>query len=172
MRNGFLSSLKESRTVSIPSTPLGILRKYVTHRGDEHARLHGIRMLRLEAERLVPFGGPYTGKIHRPIEVLSYLQRLTFADAIDQGLLEEIVISAPRLTSLPFINCLVSESWVVDRAVEGQPSPDNPVDTDIFVANLVEERRTGVRTTKNFTVNGVLRGERLKDFISAMENYI
>lgn len=117
-------------------------------------------------------GGPYTGKIHRPIEVLSYLQRLTFADAIDQGLLEEIVISAPRLTSLAFINCLVSKSWVVDRAVEGQPSPDNPVDTDIFVANLVEERRTGVRTTKNFTVNGVLRGERLKDFISAMENYI
>lgn len=115
-------------------------------------------------------GGRYTGKVHRPIEVLSHLRRLTFADAIDQELLEEIVISAPRLTSLVLTNCLVSKS-AVDRAVEGQPSPDDLVDTDIFVANLVEERRTGVKTTQNLTVNGVLQGERLKDFISTIENY-
>ena len=117
-------------------------------------------------------GGFYTGKVHRPIEVLRHLQRLTFGDAIEQGLLEEIVISAPRLTSLTFINCLVSKSWMVDRAAEARPNLDSVVDADTFVARVVEERRAGVKTDKNLTVNGVLRGERLRELISTLENYI
>ncbi|KAF9650272.1 hypothetical protein BDM02DRAFT_3127754 [Thelephora ganbajun] len=77
----------------------------------------------------------------QPIEDFSHLQRLVVADVIEQGTLEGIVVSAPRLTSLTFESCTVSKSWAVDRAVKVLPSLDVAVDADTFVTTTSEERR-------------------------------
>lgn len=116
-------------------------------------------------------GGFFAGKVHRPVEDLSHLRRLAVADVIEQGLLEDIVISAPRLSSLVFNNCVVSKSWAIDRAVEGQPSFDVAVDTDTFVKTISEERHTGTKNLRSVTVHGVLEGERLKKFRSTIINF-
>ena len=116
--------------------------------------------------------GFYTGKLHRPVEDLSHLRRLTVVDVIEQGLLEDIVIAAPRLTSLIFNNCFVSKSWAIDRAVEAQPSLDGAVDAGTFVATIGEERRTGVKNLKSVAVNGALEGKGLREFRTLIRNYM
>jgi len=116
--------------------------------------------------------GFYTGKLHRPVEDLSHLRRLTVADVIEQGLLEDILIAAPRLTSLVFNHCFVSKSWAIDRAVEALPSLDGTIDADTFVATISEERRAGVKGFKSAAVNGVLEGEGLKEFRTLIRNYM
>ena len=112
------------------------------------------------------------GKLRRPIEDLSHLRRLAVADVIEQGLLEDIIVSAPLLTSLTFNNCIVFKSWTVDRAVEGLPRLDGTFDTDTFVAAISEERRAGVKRFRDVAVNGVLQGERLEGFRSIIGNHI
>jgi hypothetical protein len=112
----------------------------------------------------------FMGEVKQPIEDISYLRRLVVEGVFEQGLLEDIVVSAPRLTSLIFNNCDVYKTWVDGRGVEGLPSLDVTVDTDTFVNITSGERRAG---TKNFTsliVNGVLEGERLKEFRSLVGN--
>ena len=143
----------------------------------EELEIHGSVELEFKCYGSGPSGsfyikGFYPGKVHRPIEDLSHLRRLTVADAIKQEFLEDIVGSAPLLTSLVFNYCAVSKCRPAGHAIQGLPRLDGIVDTDTFVAAIDEERHAGVENFRSATVNGVLQGERLQGFKSIIKTYI
>ena len=81
----------------------------------EELKIHG--SVEFQCYGSGPSGSFYIGgfvagkpKAHRPVEDLSHLRRLTVVDSIEQGLLEDIIVSAPLLTLLIFDNCSVFKS--------------------------------------------------------------
>lgn len=100
-----------------------------------------------------------------PIEDLSHLRILTVDHVVEQQTLEDFVRSAPRLVSVGFAHCTLIGSRAFGRTLKMLPSP---VDTDAFVKAISEGRHAGAGAdagdSSDIVVNGILEGERLKEF--------
>lgn len=134
-------------------------------------------------ERFLPFeisGSGPSGSIYfkghgfrdnpRLVEDFSHLRTLLVSQSINQEILEGIVASAPRLTSLTFNGCTVSKSWKVESRVMELPSVGRPVNTNEFVTAIGEERSGQTKLFRSIFVDGALEGDYLNAYKPIVKN--
>ena len=96
-----------------------------------------------------------------PIEDFSHLRKLVVEGAIERRSLEHVLASAPRLSSVIFIDCTVVESRTTSPLCI-------LADADVYAGVIRKVPRTGTDggDHANSTMNGTLEGERLVEFRS------